>query len=91
MNYNRMYCTHNTTSYDAWRKSRDEEKKKKQLTKVAAEPAKNETTESEEKQAATTKKLSLSDKLRIALITHAGLSNDAFARIWEETDRDLEN
>ncbi len=80
MKYNRMYCTHDTANHDAWRKSQDKEKKKKQLLKFA-ESAEKETAESEEKQAATTKKLALSDRLRSALTTHVGLSNDAFARI----------
>ena len=37
----------------------------------------------------TKKKLALREKLRTALTTQAGLSQDAFLRIWEECDRDL--
>ena len=36
----------------------------------------------------TKKKLALSEKLRTALTTQAGLSNDAFNRIWAECERE---
>lgn len=88
--YNGMYCTHNTDNHEAWRKHRDEEKKKRQLAKVGTESAEEEKANTE-KPDASTKKLALSEKLRTALTTQAGLSQDAFSRIWEEVDRDSGN
>ena len=90
MKYNGMYCTHNTDNHEAWRKHRDEEKKKRQLAKVGTESAEEEKAITE-KPDASTKKLALSEKLRTALTTQAGLSQDAFSRIWEEADRDSGN
>ena len=81
--HNGMYCTHTDAGHDAWRARIDKRKenKAKQATgntgaAVApdAKPASAATDDS--------KKLALSNSLRTALLTHAGLSNDLYDKIW---------
>jgi hypothetical protein len=78
--YNGMYQPHSTEHHDAWRKAKDEEKGFGKSVTSESESSKPE---------AEQKKLLLSEKLRTALTTQAGLSHDAYTRIWAEAN--LEN
>jgi len=94
--HNGMYCTHNTTGHDAWRKQHDEKKASAENTREPNRtPASNPTvdpgtSDKPKSDEAQQKKLALRDKLRTALTSHAGLSSEAYNRIWEEANRDPE-
>ena len=86
--HNGMYCHHATKDHDAWRIEQDKayasKKTKASTTPAAPTPASNKTE-------AETKKLALSDKLRTALTTQAGLSSEAYSKIWDEACKDSGN
>ena len=83
-----MYVTHAPGKHAEWRKEIDEKKERRgQFDKESSTPAASETVVND----ATKKKLALSEKLRTALTTQAGLSQEAFARIWDESCRDSGN
>ena len=82
--HNGMYQLHSTADHDEWRKAKDAEKAAKKQSEAAGSDVSNNqpnagTSEAEKK------KLALSDKLRAALTTQAGLSQEAFGRIWAES------
>ena len=85
-----MYHTHKKGQHDAWKKASDERYAKRQAARQRSQqgsqqvPPGSETVVNDE----TKKKLALSEKLRTALTTQAGLSNDAFNRIWAECERE---
>ena len=82
-----MYCTHTTAEHDAWRKEQDERRRKRygDSKKSEDKPPSSNTDD------AAKKKLALSESLRTALCTQAGLSSDAAERIWDEACRDSGN
>ena len=84
--HNGMYQLHDTHGHADWRKRVDAEKAAKRDGAVSSTADQtNETSNADQK------KLALSDKLRAALTTHAGLSQDAFSRIWSESCEDSGN
>jgi len=74
---NGKYHAHAHGDHAGWRKKRDEEFAARK--KTGSETVVNDETK---------KKLSLSEKLRTAMTTQAGLSNEAFTRIWAECEKD---
>ena len=78
---NGIYHTHTKGDHVAWKKRSDEAyaNRKKNNQTTGSDTAVND---------ATKKKLSLSEKLRTAMTTQAGLSQEAFTRIWAECDGD---
>ena len=79
-----MYAPHKTCDHDKWRKEQD----KRNAQKYAGKRTETPSTPEFEPAA---KKLALSDKLRTALTTKAGLSNKMYDSIWNETNGDLGN
>ena len=89
-----MYCRHEPGKHAEWRKEMDElqEKNKKRRSQFDKDTSSSATDASKTVvNDATKKKLALSDKLRTVLTTQAGLSQEAFNRIWEESNRDSGN
>ena len=82
--HNGMYATHKTCDHDKWRKEQDERNAQKYSGKRTGTPS-----ASDSEPAA--KKLALSDKLRTALTTKAGLSNEMYDSIWNEANGDSGN
>ena len=90
--HNGMYVTHEPGKHDEWRKAQDERNAKRKARRNAAQtPSGGDGDKSGTPADAAAKKLALSEKLRTALSTHAGLSGEAFSRIWEESCRDSGN
>ena len=89
-----MYARHAPNGHSEWRKNIEAEKANggkpgthSQSDKSSSSPAGSETVVNDD----TKKKLALSEKLRTALTTQAGLSQEAFSRIWDESCRDSGN
>ena len=79
-----MYATHKTCDHDKWRKEQDKRNTQKYAGKRTETPSAPESEPA-------AKKLALSDKLRTALTTKAGLSNEMYDSIWNEANGDSEN
>ena len=89
---NGMYATHEPGKHDEWRKELDDKAAIRKAARQGTKPAsEGDATKSGATSDAETKKLALSEKLRTALSTHAGLSGEAFSRIWEESCRESGN
>ena len=84
--HNGMYATHTTEGHAKWRKEQDE----KNSQKFEAQKLKRDASSPEAGAEPATKKLALSDKLRTALTTKAGLSNEMYDSIWKEANGDSE-
>lgn len=86
-----MYACHppGKDAHDKWRKEMDAERERrgKRNHNNQAPPAGSETVVNDD----TKKKLALSEKLRTALTTQAGLSQEAFTRIWDESCKESGN
>ena len=87
-----MYARHppGKEAHDKWRKEMDADREKRGLKtnqSNKAPPAGSETVVNDD----TKKKLALSEKLRTALTTQAGLSQEAFTRIWDESCKESGN
>ena len=86
--HNGMYAKHDCAGHDAWRKDIDDKRaKNKQGTPVPPAAATTPTTPT----VPNDKKLALSESLRTALCTQAGMSADAADRLWTEVCRDSGN
>lgn len=88
-----MYCTHSEAEHDAWRKAIDE-KNAQRYNKGKSDKSSTESSDSSAASAksdAEKKKLALSESLRTALCTTAGLSSEVADRIWTEACRDSGN
>ena len=84
--HNGMYQLHDTHGHADWRKRVDAEKAAKRDGAVSNTADQTNATSNADQ-----KKLSLSDNLRAALTTHAGLSHDEMSRIWTESNEDSGN
>ena len=89
-----MYARHAPNGHSEWRKNIEAEKANggkpgthSQSDKSSSSPAGSETVVNDD----TKKKLAFSEKLRTALTTQAGLSQEAFSRIWDKSCRDSGN
>ena len=81
--HNGKYATHKTCEHDTWRKEQDDRNAEKMAKRLAG---KRTGTPSAPKTEPAAKKLALSDKLRTALTTKAGLSNKMYDSIWNEAN-----
>ena len=88
--YNGMYCLHKTDEHDAWRKELDELKHKQRQARGSSAP-RTSTTAPKPDGDAEKKKLALSESLRTALCTQAGLTQDVADRIWNEACKESGN
>ena len=82
---NGMYAPHKTSEHDAWRKAHDEKQGRKHNS-YKKDDATPSTAPS-----ADAKKLALSESLRTALCTQAGLSTQEAARLWNDACKDSGN
>ena len=83
---NGSYNRHLPGKHDEWRKGVDEQRRTKyEKTNTVSDASTTVVND------ATKKKLALSEKLRTALTTQAGLSQEAFTRIWDESCKDSGN
>ena len=90
--HNGMYVRHKTSEHDAWRKDLDDTRDQahsKNSKEKGTTPAPTATTPSNAW--APAKKLGLSESLRTAMCTQAGMSADAADRIWTEACMDSGN
>ena len=87
-----MYCTHKTSEHAAWRKAQDERNERRRQRPGGRPPSnQGDKPPSNPPADAQAKKLALSESLRTALCTQAGLSSDVADRIWQEACRDSGN
>ena len=77
--------------HDAWRKNHNETKARNSADQYKPTNDSGTSDKEPEKNEAQPKKLALSERLRTALTTHAGLSSEAYNRIWEAANRDSES
>ena len=84
-----MYAKHDNAGHDAWRKNIDDKRDKAKATASTGTSSTTASTTASAK--ANNKKLALSESLRTALCTQAGLSANAADRIWKEAYRDSGN
>ena len=75
---------HTTSGHDAWRKEHDA----KQAAGPNGRRQYQKQADPQPDAANAAKKLALSESLRTAMCTQAGLSTDLFDRLWAEADRD---
>ena len=71
-----MYARHKTYEHDAWQKDFDENKANGKTFKANTSANSNTT------QNAEAKKLALSESLRTAMCTQAGISSEVVDRLW---------
>ena len=83
--HNGMYARHKTYEHDAWRKDFDEKKANGKTSKA------NPSATSNTAQNADAKVLALSESLRTAVCTQAGLSSEVADRLWSNACRELVN
>ncbi len=80
---------HEEGAHDEWQKKSEEAYQKRQAERRSKyqkhTPSNDSSTVVNDD---TKKKLALSERLRTAMTTQAGLSNDAFSRIWAECEND---
>ena len=92
--YNGMYAKHDNSGHDAWRKEIDDKREANHRARKGAGGGANTPGAPVAPTPANmnpTKKLALSESLRTALCTQAGLSADVADRIWTEACRDSGN
>ena len=80
-----MYARHKTYEHDAWRKDFDEKKANRKIFKT------NPSATSNIAQNAEAKKLALSESLRTAMCTQAGLYSEVADCLWSDACRELGN
>ena len=84
--HNGMYARHEPGKHKEWRAEMDERREKSRKGTASASGADSEpATSSTQAGEATKKKLALAEQLRTALATQAGLSQDAFTKIWDDS------
>ena len=83
--HNGMYARHKTCDHDTWRADFDAKKAKRNPTSTTPSTTPASAPD------ASTKKLALSESLRTALCTQAGLSSDAADRLWSDACKESGN
>ena len=85
--HNGMYSMHETKDHDTWRKEQDERNSRSR----SRTPPPHSNHSAPAGTDAEKKKLALGERLRTALTTHAGLSSDAYSKIWDDACKDSGN
>ena len=78
---------HETKDHDTWRKEQDERNSRSR----SRTPPPHSNHSAPAGTDAEKKKLALGERLRTALTTHAGLSSDAYSKIWDDACKDSGN
>ena len=88
--HNGMYCNHKTAGHDEWRKHVDDKKANRKERRNQHQRDKGNTVPAKPTESKT-QMLALSDSLRAALCTHAGVSDDVYNKVWDAACKDSGN